>query len=372
MQEIARIVHVTDMHLHVDQNGNARGAGTRSGIVKAALGVARLKGGKGSVAKIAAGLQPHAVAALEALITTLQDIAGQAPPDLLVLQTGDVEAYGGTPSGGPAPYTFPAFDYWNHECSQLAGAHVFNLFGNHDAWPGTFPLVAPLAGKAVIGSLSKHPSTTYSASDVAVVTLQSGFRVEIYRVNTVDPGIWASAVSKGRICDPIGSQDPFKKILADAGAQLTAHGKGPVIRILMMHHPPHFFAATGTVWDLIEGRLTNGDDLKPVCQAHRFHLVVAGHRHKDDPSVGMTIRPVTGASPQTPLLAGTMQLVTGSATQDPGTSGPRPSFATYSLLHDSTKQTIDVERTKYVYRSDLDQMFTPEPPEQICQDLPVV
>jgi 3',5'-cyclic AMP phosphodiesterase CpdA len=207
-------------------------------------------------------------------------------------------------------------------------------------------------------------------------------RVEFYRVNTVQSGWLQNTLASGCIETdwtirsaapphyPVSqSSCPFDELLAVA--HQATNPALPAIRILVMHHPPHFFNATGTPSDLKAGALNNASDLGAALakSAVRFHLVLAGHRHELNPAIGVRLTySLASGGWQKPLPPTVVQLVAGSPTQlAQGTD--RPSFSVYRLEVDANQ--LAVERTVYYLQSDLDTAFTILCCEKTVSCLPV-
>src|SRR5438105_95468 len=146
------------------------------------------------------GVAGASMAALQAFEDFLREIASDAAwrdkPTWLV-DTGD-----GTTFGDDA-----SLDAWLNKWSPAflaaagANAKQMVLYGNHDAWPGTFPLLAPR-------SMDNHRNTLRSArfpqtwpAQPLTTPLQSpgGPEVQLYTLNSVDHTLLANTKALGKV-----------------------------------------------------------------------------------------------------------------------------------------------------------------------------
>jgi hypothetical protein len=307
-----------------------------------------------------------------------------------------VSAYGAVDDGGGP--TFPAFDYWADRLARLRAcgsgtlAHAIDLYGNHDVWPGTLPILRFWSSRIEEELRRNRPGLDLRPplpDDPAVVRSTSPpCRVELYRLNTIDSEIWPNTWARGTLQPDVGvrngtasyqhAHQPLEEVLSLARTAMSNDPRTPAVRILLMHHPPHFFQATGSLSDLTEGVLANSRQLGQFLRDCRqsdgvaFHLVIAGHRHALDPAHGVTYRPLLGGEPQTPLPGTTAQLVTRSPTQSISGSAPRPAFCVYGLEVNDDVSELSVERTVYRWRTDTSSRFRPDDPvPAVIEQLPV-
>jgi hypothetical protein len=283
---------------------------------------------------------------------------------LVLVQTGDVEAYGGTETRNQylPTWSFPALDFWQGVCTTLSADFdaIFNLFGNHDVWPGTLPILKPAAAGIVEANLRGRSEFIGPLPDMK--SISSGlYDLEFIRLNTVQSHFAKNFFARGRISSDNNS-DPVSALLHCTNR--TFHSSRIVIRTLIMHHPPHFFTIAGPSHRLLEGDISNTGILKNLFQNTRVHIVLAGHRHSVNPTG-------PGILNQPPLPYDSVQLVAGSATQYDPNSTERPSFCVYSIFADDSRMIMDVERVLYRHVSDLDSRFTAVTRELIVSGLPV-
>jgi len=130
---VARIIHLTDLHLFVDDHGNPRAPYDDMRRRRLVRLLARLLGR--CFSGIENGLNYHSDAALTALLDTLSYLANKPRGEpLIIAQCGDVEAYGGKLCGN-GTFDFPGFDFLDATISKLnVDAYITN-YGNHDLWP---------------------------------------------------------------------------------------------------------------------------------------------------------------------------------------------------------------------------------------------
>lgn len=362
--DVARIVHLTDLHLFVDDLGNPRSTYEEMPYRRLIRFFARLLGR--SLAGIENGLNHHSDEALTALLDTLADLAGKSRREpLIIAQCGDVEAYGGR-LGNSNIFDFPGFDFFDAQVKGLNVDAFVTIYGNHDLWPGTIPILRPTKIRRVLPELKSRAFFDSQIPD-RVELNGNHCRIELYRIRTANSSSLLNTLAAGKIRDhlPKGMANYKQSLGRDPLAELdelcNVNSGKPVVRVLVMHHPPHFFAATGTLRDLTEGALTNADDFakRQMNAVNPIHLIIAGHRHLPDPAPSVVLHPGRGGQAQLPLPAKVVQLVAESPTQDQGTEGKRPAFSVYRL-EISDKKTLNVYRTIYRFESDLDLGFEPD------------
>lgn len=383
--ELVTIIHLSDFHFFVHSNGKSRDRKEQVKFIKFIRKAAKKIWTPPIVRKLISGLNSHSLTALKALERTLVRIMQQPHSrGVVILQTGDVEAYGATIAQDGSIH-FPALDYWDSICSNLRSQTdcIISIYGNHDIWPGTLPALSPIKTHSVEGVL-RGRADFQDAFPVVEKLDYSAFRLEIYRLNTVCAHWLVNTFAIGQIKKdyPLrvasknryptsGSQDPIDEMMAlmeklekDNPAQIP-------IRVLSMHHSPHFFGKKNIILgDLCKGRLINKKSLVSMCEQVRFHLICAGHHHEINPSRGIKLSSAASGKNQDPLPNSTLQLVAGSATQIPNPhSTARPNFSVYRLFLDTNQHHIQVNRSIYSHLSDLDRFFSSEPVETVINDL---
>jgi 3',5'-cyclic AMP phosphodiesterase CpdA len=349
MTVVARVIHLTDWHLFVEANGFERDPAEYT----AATVILRpffKKVGFG-------GLDHHAPLTLLALERTLPMLCGQGP-QAIVVQTGDVEAFGARIDASGAT-SFPGFDYLQSMLARLNAKSV-HLFGNHDVWPGGVPGLTGQPLPPVYAALRRQPilGVTYQNPWSVVV---GNYEVQVFRVDSVKET--NRFTSEGKV------KTPWAELEQDIR---RAPSRGVPLRIVALHHPPHLFTKAGSANIAVEGSLENAAELARFLEqmagyGYRIPLVLAGHRHALDPS-GLKFRPGT----QPPLNADTLQLVAPSVTQDsiPPKSAvvDRPAFAVYDLdAYQLSGHNVEVKRTVYRHRDPKDTRFIPDSTETVTK-----
>jgi hypothetical protein len=326
---LATIVHVTDMHLEVTAEGTLRPPHERAASL-------RLLSRLGWTPR---GMEVHNQAVLEEFEKVLKGLVAAHKNDhptvpFIVMQTGDMEAYGANYCDRDKPYN--AFDYWDRLKRTLgSGIHFIDQYGNHDIWPGTQPVLAVPTQQWALQALKDRIEFRGPLPDHQRVAT-AAFPIDIYRLNTVHAGLVGAVLAHGKVtrhfpvgqeCYPVsGGTDPLKELEA-----LVLRTSKPAIQILVAHHPPEYFATRsgfGALYDRnTTGQFAAAAELLHLLTALNFHIVLAGHRHVVFPSRASLKRP-------TPPR----QLVANSPTQaEPG----ERSFSVYHLLIDGKLLTID-------------------------------
>jgi 3',5'-cyclic AMP phosphodiesterase CpdA len=351
----ARIIHISDLHLFVDADGNHRQQRDRALTARfmARLGAAleRLPGDetREKVRAVFGGLDIHTGAALDALLDTIDELLHETSIPTVVVQTGDMSTFGALTSVDPV--RFPEWDYWQgplHEPRRRRARAWVDLFGNHDVWPGTLPILGATAIDRVVSEFRRRH---FPERMPRVIKLElDGIKLEFHRINSVLSGAvdntWAWGELVPDVVDATTPEDPRDR-LDDVRAHAVPGGC--TLRMLLMHHPPHHFDKPGGS----ERGLRDAErlstwlgDREPDAQ---FQLVLAGHRHAVDPPVGVSL-----PHAQPPLSKHTLQMVCATPTQ---LSAPNPSFSVYELEFEGDGATL--ARSVYIRKGLADRRFKP-------------
>nr|MDQ5808905.1 metallophosphoesterase [Actinomycetota bacterium] len=304
---VATIFHLSDLHLHVDADGFLRSDETRLGrlrerVAERFAGLPLLEG--------TAVHDVHALAMLRRdLRLWIERERAEHDAPIVVAQTGDVEALGGIP--GDADDWREAFPSWAflHDEAEGCGSDWVHLFGNHDTWPGVFPLAA-FDRTVNRERIADVPLLAGDWNEPIAIDGLGGIRVVIARVNTVPRDFRRELFASGRLTALPPADDSVAALLEELREAFEPYDGGRVVRIALMHHPPHAFAA-GRLAQLTNAHFHGAQEVADALRDARVQLVVAGHRHALDPPLG-TQR--YGFS-QRPLDAPTVQLVAESPTQ---------------------------------------------------------
>jgi Calcineurin-like phosphoesterase len=350
-QLAASFFHLTDLHLHVDSDGHERDPRTIARLI--------FEWDERVPWSSAAAMMWHSDSALVALGADLRDrvadeleeAAGAAP--VFVAQTGDVEALGvAVPDAADWRDAFPSWAYLDELADDCAGQWI-HTFGNHDVWDGVFPLFRPwgpqrrrwIASVDPLRGDWTRPHVDRSASVPLVVA----------QLNTVDGSWLAEVLARGRV-RPFPSRDvPMAQVLEELHAQFGPFRETEAIRVVLLHNPPHAFAATRRdAWST--AYLAGAEELAATLSELRVQIVLAGHRHAIDPPAEAK----RYGFRQRPLREPTVQLVAESPTQRwPHNDKPsllaaaRRSYCRYRFVVDDAAETFSVLRTVYRYTSAL-------------------
>jgi len=235
-----------------------------------------------------------------------------------------------------------------------------SVFGNHDVWPGSvalFGLNGPRHDRQkhniaravdMVGHLPPPAPIRFPTT--------AGFDLAFAPLNSVHShAVRGALLAYGRVSHhPPASGRPLELI---AGYGLQPRD----LNIAVMHHPPHFYRPL-TVRDRLGiGHLDDSEVVASELAAAGIDLVLAGHRHRLDPSLGERIDATEPT--QWPLPVGIAQLVAISPTiptdavaarHDPDGS-PRSGICVYRVM--AGADSISLHRVIHP----TDPGFSPEP-----------
>jgi 3',5'-cyclic AMP phosphodiesterase CpdA len=154
---------------------------------------------------------------------------------------------------------------------------IVSIYGNHDAWPGTLPLVASNAALSAQGQVlaaQQYPVSSPRCALRAAIS-NGGGEVQLYLVDSVIHERWRNTKALGEVLDP---QLVDLKDLVDGNYQEGRYD----FRILAVHHPvhyppprPHFTMAMSNDNDVAAVL----DTPSPIRAYPLAHLVLSGHTH---------------------------------------------------------------------------------------------
>lgn len=215
---------------------------------------------------------------------------------------------------------------WSPRFLSAAGPNARQqiLYGNHDAWPGTFPLQAPTHMQAQRDSLRKTRfKDTWPVAPLRA-RLHAAAEIQLYLLNSVDHELWANTRAQGQVLPDRHWEHPAPPLGPTAASGLrrtiAAHRQpAPAkdLRILAMHYPVCDAATTGKRWtELLLNRTPFAADIAPPPGESEpmVHLVMSGHTHDGFPSLGL-LPNGAGSTQHAPLETPQMQLVTPSLSQ---------------------------------------------------------
>ena len=307
---VVQIVHYSDLHIVGPDYLKQRRA--FSAIAKRLL-----------PASLQQGITGASIGALGAFVDFLRDVGSDSAwhgKPVWLVDTGD-----GTTFGDKASLKSWLQD-WSPRFLAAAGSHTKQLilYGNHDAWPETFPLLAPrqmghqrnrLRNVWFQDSWPTKPLT-------APLMRGSASEVQLYALNSIDHDLIANTKACGRVLpDRAGlanaktgptAADDLNREATAAGAASQQH-----LRILAMHYPVAAAAQAGNrVLEILANRDTFAKELVTPSHAAKplVHLLLAGHTHEAYPSIGLMPNGLSSVQ-QPPLTHGFAQSVTPSLSQ---------------------------------------------------------
>lgn len=312
-QPVLQIVHVTDLHVKdvsANPHTTLQGGKLRT-FGRTLLEYAERKGLK----KWDEGTQGHYPLAPESFRRFLRDFRRGAPrwagvPFWLV-DTGDRTAFGDAASLDAGQRHLSK---WQQE---LGDCPTRTLYGNHDAWPGTFPLFVGAEAHGVQkGLVQSRPGWSpqeWLDAPLAIELPGSTGRIELFAFDSV---CWSSV----RNARAVGTLE--QAALDQLVERLRITSSEPSLRILAMHHPVAFpwlesetsFAGAAVMKLLEEDRCAKqlrNDAGDPPKVGPLVHLMLSGHTHLAHPGHGSLTGDVVNVR-QGLLAASQLQLVGGA------------------------------------------------------------
>jgi hypothetical protein len=310
-EPIVQIVHYSDMHL---ASGDYT---TRRQLLKRFERLLPANWKQGIAGADTAALRAFARYLREDL--SVDPVWKQRPTWLV--DTGD-----GTTFGDPASLA-EWLKVWSARFLQAMApnAQQVVLYGNHDAWPGTFPLLAPfkmatqrddLRRTRFKGSWPLPPLT-------ADIPGSNGLRVELYVANTVDHRALQNAAALGVAAPdrwwedepPMAGPTPaddIRRLVLDAPDQ----GHGSRFRILATHYPVRDPESARQFFEVLSNRAEFGRGLAGRPGGHQplVHVLLSGHRHQVFPASGALPADLADAD-HSPLPRGVCQMQSASLSQ---------------------------------------------------------
>ncbi len=339
-RHIASIIHLTDLHLLLDDQLNSLPASQRlrriwfvEWLLKTRpvqLIKERAEDGLAYADALSIHwLRHHLIAACQA-----ERNEGGSRMPIIVAHTGDVEAHGAVNNPNYNGFRFSR-EILRPSLANDPHLTWIDVFGNHDVWPERWPLAGQVPSSE---QMSRLPEFQQAWRPLHLsVHSEVGPPVEVFLVNSVlDGSLRGGVLAKG-------SFGFFpRRVGPDAGVieeleRLSNESPGEAVRVMMSHHPaaplPRDDGRTG-------GSAENGALLRGCS---KLHFVIAGHRHHHDPPPGETIDCDRLCQP--PLRVGIAQLCAESPTQASETSR---SFSVYRIMMRADRSELAVERLRYV------------------------
>lgn len=311
------IVHVSDMHC----KGPAAAADVvTQRIVRRTAKTLRRCGG----AKLAnhleerwknglAGHDPLAHKEMCAFLDTFANSSEFGGVKTWLLDTGDLSSLGD-------PRSLQIALNWLRDYERILDAEqTLVIHGNHDAWPGMFPLFATNS------QLQGQPATLAGLirgrwPDVSVSTAIPHSNAK-FHLSTIDSTIadrFQNTLARGYVnLDPARLPNEF--FAMDKRMQKYFHpgGQQRDFRVLALHHPVHYPPPRPTFQMSLRNESATADALAKFTEHNHgklAHLLLSGHTHETYPSNGALPKNSAGQQYH-PLYEGHIQLIAGSLSQ---------------------------------------------------------
>ena len=250
------------------------------------------------------GFYGHTESAIAKFQTFLQAITVEDDEwqsgETWIVDTGDLTTYGDEPSLREGLEALQSF-------SDAAGnAGVYGIYGNHDAWPGTQPILANKERIEEHRERLRREFFKYRAPEDPLALPLPGGRsnVLVYRLNTVLHDRLPNFLALGEVQhDRYWEHDPaptpgeqLRTMLDDACDRESQDGLA--FRIVLSHHPVR--EPEGLNYKLTM-RLINDEETARILSQELVgepgtplaHLVLSGHTHETHPRPGRLAAGVT-------------------------------------------------------------------------------
>ena len=315
IHRVLQIIHISDMHLLANDNAYSAGRRLRQAISILPSSL------KAMARSNAASHNRFAVKAFNKFIPkiTVNDPSWKGSPTWL-LDTGDLTTFGDASS-------LELGQVWLQKFHDGAGKPPQRLlYGNHDAWPGDFPLLAAvglaerhrdtLRRNWYPGRLPEEPLT------VDIPGRTDGAQIQLWTLNSVLHDRAYNTLALGRLQDdrfwedPSGNYDPKNAVHALARSMEMRKEKSPNFRILASHHPVHYPGKPRTTMFMTNAEEVARELAGSAKPPHfpRAHLVLSGHTHELFPALGQLPRKASACS-HAPMPPSQCQLIAGSLCQ---------------------------------------------------------
>lgn len=162
--------------------------------------------------------------------------------------------------------------------------NVVSLYGNHDAWPGTFPLIAGISAfaKQIHALLSRKFVVANPELALRVPIPHGGGEVQLYFVDSVRHERMVNSLALGEVSK--SQLDAFTEMV-DKNYSSSRRD----FRILAVHHPVHYPPPRPNLQMSMknDSDVAKALDLPTAKGAHPLaHLVISGHTHSLYPQHG--------------------------------------------------------------------------------------
>lgn len=298
-QPFLQIVHISDLHVM---------AGGSKAADKVREWVRRIGYFSDSLAHyVSEGTAPHDPLAVPLFKDFLSELTADQTwknCETWLIDTGDLTSLGDQKSLDTGQAHLNEF---RKVCPKSATIH-----GNHDGWPGTFPLFAkPFPLKTQRTELAKRTYAIGTPScPLKLAIPHAGGEVQLYLTDSVIIDRWKNTWALGEVPE---AQLTALETLIDGNYRATRHD----FRILAVHHPVHYPPPRPSREMVMNNDTRVGtflDTARPAGTYPLAHLVLSGHTHALFPALGQL--PVqTTLCNHTPLGIQQCQLVAGTLMQ---------------------------------------------------------
>lgn len=254
-------------------------------------------------------------------------------------------------------------------CTSVAARHGIRaaaLYGNHDVWPGDFPLKKRSDLDAHRTSFRQSSfQTTWPMSPVLEhqapgggaapprgleFPLRGGRTLTIGSLNTIRHEKRYNVTALGKVeADRYWESPLGKDQLAELSALAGRRG-GREFRVVLSHHPVHFPNAQGSLGMVLHNASDVARDLAATSVSDPLgSMVISGHTHETFPAWGQLGGALpSGSACQVPLKSGQVQLIVGTLSQRPPAKGP-PGHHEWQLLSfwEDDSDVLHLERAVY-------------------------
>ena len=306
-QPVLQIVHITDLHLVAP---TARTFAARLRLLRRYMPQRWRR-------FIESRSAPHDPAALRKFREFMHELNSHRSAwtgvTTWLIDTGDLTVYGDRDS------LTEGWTWHRNAGIRASSGTSLALHGNHDAWPGDFPLFAKdSAIQAQRRRLrSVYPTLPSQPLRVIIPGAGDGAVIELWALNSVACdrmlNAWAYGVLKND--DPPG---PPGSAIHEMAKRIRQRGKVRTFRILATHHPIHYPPPEPA----LTMTLANSEGVAADISSPDYsdvgsplaHLVISGHTHEVYPPFGsLPIKSDHTTHP--PLARGTCQLIGGTLSQ---------------------------------------------------------
>jgi 3',5'-cyclic AMP phosphodiesterase CpdA len=236
-----------------------------------------------------------------------------------LLDTGDLSTLGDNGS------LQTALGWLNDYAAILSATEMLVLQGNHDAWPGRFPLFASdqeIHTRQL--TLRQLLNKAWPDTSIQIDIPHCSAKLRLNAINSTTGNRIPNTLARGIVdLDPPWAAYVGRQQLAQLATrtQQTFHpdGKTRDFRILALHHPVHYPPPRPSMQMSLRNDREVADALAGFSAQKRgllAHLVLSGHTHATYPALG-ALPPTSMGQRYVPLYESQLQLIAGSLCQLP-------------------------------------------------------